>query len=741
MPPELLIWPLPENVKGWSVALKTMAAGLRTLATLTLPVLAPVMPSYCSPTCLRFLHTGVWPTATRPVRRRRRSRSGTITIDNSAIAVRSILLSQGTMFGSTYSAAPVLDSVIQDGAGPVHNALFFTPVLSGAAQITGQSTYAGGSIFAGAGLAGNYWDVTSSTTLGTGDVLLAPGAALRLGAASNLGAGAVVQMPGSASSAGSANVAMAALALTGAGINPASILTSNSGGVLGIDTTYGSPLNMASVGNGMMFLGSIAGGTYSAASLAPNSDGVYRLGGGGQLTVSQNVLTGGNNLIIGQPGGGSPGDGVPWGMALGQGNVKFTASQGLTGTITVNGGFTVTGLIDGVGGEAGMPAYPNTTAEAVLQSSGQPYGKGANTVALNGGNLQFDEPTSGGANTTASIGDLVLNGGPSTLSFINQDYGNIFTIGGPDGIVRNNNASLSIAAAGMGSATVGTRIMVSQSTGPGGIGNVIPAGNNATNGMATVGGVVAPWINYYYTNGAGGQFLAYTANGFVLTTYTVGGVAGSLSFASGSQMVNTVPSDIVEVQNTTASDSSLPAGDHAIYALRSAFRSATITSNGSGAANLIITSGGLSVMGGAPLVIGSTTAAAAVNVKFGGTTSTDGATTEAVIYSGQNNGLVLYNLVTASSLTAIGPGTLSLLNPGTNAIAGPVTIDNGTVVTGNDSSTNTTNGEFALGPGTGSNYVVLNGGEWIVNSDLAATITHNIRVGPAGGCALPFGNG
>ena len=79
-------------------------------------------------------------------------------------------------------------------------------------------------------------------------------------------------------------------------------------------------------------------------------------------------------------------------------------------------------------------------------------------------------------------------------------------------------------------------------------------------------------------------------------------------------------------------------------------------------------------------------------------------------------------------MTATGLGSVTLANASAtsaataNAIPGPVTIDGGTVITNN---------EFALGAGTGTNNVVLNGGQWQANS--GGTISaHNVFMGPAG---------
>ena len=99
-------------------------------------------------------------------------------------------------------------------------------------------------------------------------------------------------------------------------------------------------------------------------------------------------------------------------------------------------------------------------------------------------------------------------------------------------------------------------------------------------------------------------------------------------------------------------------------------------------------------------------------------------------YNGQGN-INLLNLVTAPSLTKIGPGNLTLDNASANsgspnAITGAVTIDSGSISTGQNGAD-----EYSLGSG---NNVVLNGGEWSVFGNGSNTsISHNIQVGPAAG--------
>ena len=537
-----------------------------------------------------------------------------------------------------------------------------------------------------------------------------------------------------------------------------------------------------------MFIGSLSAGTDSgtiAAGAGPGA-GTYRLGGGGgTLTLSNSnaIATLGANLIVDQVGGFDQNN-LPYGVQNGQGTVKFTNSQAnLTGPITVNGGMTAntTGAYSGIL----EFAVPSGTAANL-----QPIGVGTNNVTLNGGSLQFDPPTTANANTAVTIGNLIVNGGPASLTTSahgsnngatsNGNSGSTIAIGGTLGIVRNEGATLFIGLStqqgsqpainvlgpqgqadytntngkGIGalSGSGGTFFAVTNNSlgGPGtgtnpatAIGNFVPAGS-VSNGMATYGLAqtpgdgtnVSPWI-MYNSSGTGGTFLAYTSAGFVPSIPTVGNVPGVLTFATGSQFVNTISSDIVFIQNPTATDASMTA-NQTVFAIESTKSTGTVNIQSTSAApiTLTVTSGGISadeqngnMNFGIAATTGNPTPANGVNVQFGAT-----GTAEAVLFVGSNNGtssMTFLNQLTAGSLTKTGLGSLFILSQGTNTIPGNVTVDEGLIQTGtNGGATGDGIGEFALGSG---NNIVLNGGGWMIQSDTSATITHNILVGAAGG--------
>lgn len=102
------------------------------------------------------------------------------------------------------------------------------------------------------------------------------------------------------------------------------------GGVFGINTTLpaATTLDMATLGGGGMFLGSVNNsGTYSATTLGADN-GVYRLGGGGgTLTFTgAHALSGANDLVAHDP------------RVNGGGTIVLAAPTSFSGTTTVQGG-------------------------------------------------------------------------------------------------------------------------------------------------------------------------------------------------------------------------------------------------------------------------------------------------------------------------------------------------------------------------------------------------------------------
>ena len=657
----------------------------------------------------------------------------------------------------------ILTSVIMDGTGSAGTPLdlqasIFTGNQYEPFNVTGASTYAGGTLIrsaaniinvtaSGATVGTPGIVTTSNASLGTGNLYIEAGGNVRLNSSAsvNTAGGATITVAGDALN--TSVLSLGYVPISQAGLN----ITSTSSGTLGIDTgatNFTLALTMGNLGNGTMFLGSFSTGTYSASSLgvgtnAPTpgtgvSTPTYRLGtGGGQnsnnvLTISgANVITGSANLIVNLPGARDTSNnilGAPIGNFGGQGTVKFTNASGaldpsFTGTITINGGFQE--------GSVG-------TLETAVSTTAGVEPLRTNSIYLVGGNLQLDTPTSGSGRTDLTIGDLNVGGGTTQLSTnaaTNNGTVNKLTIGSATGIVRPANGGvLLISGGGLGSTTQGAQIFALNAS------NANSA--NGSLGMVTIGGITnpAPWI---LTGGQdGGDFMAYTAQGLVTTTYTLAGSVGNVNDATGGTFLNqAVSTDIVRIQNTAGGADSSMTASQAIYALRIALgnnRSPTITSTtASTGVTLSITSGGLTSDGqGNTTTFGSTTAANAVNVYFGnGTAGTvsglaPGATVEGVIWANTNINFI--NVVTAASLSITGgfqETTVVTLTNTANLIAGNIVINSGNVTAVADGSLGTAGGSL--------NNVVLNGGTLTIPT----SVTHNIEVGAPGGGLVFSGGG
>jgi len=227
------------------------------------------------------------------------------------ITIRQSLAARSGLCGRQYSYASrssQCDGGISDGLGNFGNPLImrnhnmYLYIKGDAADMT----YTGGTIIDQCGSDYNdsnrnaNVDVDASSRLGVGDVTILPGGMLNLNAESNIEADKVVTVK-------SSDVANGVVAVSYDGLPE----IEGSGGVLAIDNTFSSDLDMSALGDGDMFLGSRDTGTFSGSSLNPGIGNLYRLGGGFQkkvLTISSSVLTGTAGLQVGcakQRGGGS----------------------------------------------------------------------------------------------------------------------------------------------------------------------------------------------------------------------------------------------------------------------------------------------------------------------------------------------------------------------------------------------------------------------------------------------------
>ena len=213
-----------------------------------------------------------------------------------------------------------------------------TVVLASANSYSGGTTVSAGTLSVGA--AGTLGSNTSGN-----NISISAGTNLVLAASGNVGSNQAIAMNSTSSSLSGIGVGYTPASLSALGINATG--TGTNGGVFGINyvgtagivslATLDSTLN-TSGGTGHRFLGSQTAGTFNGTTLAPASDSVYRLGGGGgSLTLNgTNALTGSASVVIGSP------------SSNGSGTVILSASENFTGGTTINAGILDVGSRCGV---------------------------------------------------------------------------------------------------------------------------------------------------------------------------------------------------------------------------------------------------------------------------------------------------------------------------------------------------------------------------------------------------------
>ena len=356
---------------------------------------------------------------------------------NGASQVIAVNANTATISGSIINSGSTSAALGKSGVG--------TLILSN------TNTYNGGTVVGGGVLS-----ASATGALGSGNVTVNNGSELRLNALNNLGASSTVTL----------NSSVLGVGFTTTQATLASLVTSGSSGVLALNNSQGTALNMAVLGNGKLYLGSSTGGTYSASTLgiAPggtelaNTDGSsatfgsnYYLGGGDNtLTITgQNVLTDQtpdlllanasnsltssnthNSVVIG--------DGSTAGQPNGGGTVDLQASQNYGGSTTVNAGYSL--VLD----YANMGA----TGGNIITSSNPVILGGGNITAL-GANGATDTQTLGGLNTILGTSTVTANSNGATalnlnLGTINAGVGTTieFIRSGSAATITTNNSSL-----------------------------------------------------------------------------------------------------------------------------------------------------------------------------------------------------------------------------------------------------------------------------------------------------------
>ena len=541
-----------------------------------------------------------------------------------------------------------------------------------------------------------YGEVAAGTTarLGSGNVLVLPGARFRASATTNIDPTSKVQVRSSNLAMGEFNLEM----LNADG----SMMDSLSSGIFYISQNTNAVTSLASLGNGQMFLGArYTGTTYNieqvlfAPTLQPCSDDVYRFTARSSYSNVLRIGGTGNNAVLSDTTGHIRS--VQVGSNKINGGIGLGPNNSSPGVVRLDGDFqTYSGGTDVVG-----QTLQNQLAGAT--TNGTPFGTGA--VRLHGGGISIAYGTGGGMGNVSS---LSFEGG----SWVDagNSAGSGFTINtvALGSATRVNSGVLYLQGPLLGAST--------------GIRGFVKIASNApaydTNQTAAM---VAP---YFLTNTGTVDFVDYGANGFGRVAYTASnsdvatwnmGKIAALPISTTSTLTANTDIWAIRVMNTVAAP----------------WSAVQVNSN-----RLTIGSGGL-ILGVPCNLIGTNTFGG--TLRFGSTLA-DGANfvaKEAVIYvgdPGSNSGrtAIVYPQITAAAgVTKVGWGGLKLANS-TNSFTGDINVLEGTL----EFDGTNDDGTF----GTTTNKIILDGGALqMVPSGATGNINREIVIGDLNG-AIGVGN-
>ena len=366
--------------------------------------------------------------------------SGTITVDRTSSAPRGLLGSQEGSLRFNNISGNIIDSA---------TGIYSQPVVMRQGDVSGLgNTYSTGTLIESP----NYYnqpnenvEVFAGSKLGTGNVELLPGGRLKLReAAANIASGAKVYVP--------ANGLQAAQVEINEDIVP-SFLSSDSNGILALAGNNTLITDMATLGNGSMFLGG-TGGNLSSATLAPGAGSTYRFAT--------------NNTTDQFPGGSTPPANFTVSAVLG--DVGATSSNVLVGTTAYSTNTAGRTILNAVNAYTGSTSVVNGNFGVMAQATGSALGA---TTALNmkGGSFEFVGVT--GVVGTAAVPATSFDGSNSQIGTRLGGAGSTLDLN-LGAVTRSNRGTASVYA---GSGTLGTSQNVRVNSG-------LPATN----------GIVAPWV-------------------------------------------------------------------------------------------------------------------------------------------------------------------------------------------------------------------------------------------------------
>ncbi|MGC3968307.1 MAG: autotransporter-associated beta strand repeat-containing protein [Pirellulales bacterium] len=327
-------------------------------------------------------------------------------------------------------------------------------------------------------------DLRANSNLGSGNILVNPGAAIQFNSTSNVVSswtGVLDLRSNTMANYGilrlAANAPLSSFNLRignlggpqdgqffnllgGAGIN--GIGRNNGGAIIALNTTYSQALNMLKIGDGTAYLGSTTNGvglngSYNASTLGVGRGNLYRLGAGGSTLyigsdmANTDILTGTAGLIVGMPQSVLNNDNMNGGN--GRGTVILMTANNYTGATTVNrgsvlefrgtlatSGFSTWGVLTAAGlGGTFLNAAGTDNRVAVTLRPGSELGFDnssgllPNTAAFAQGRWDDDTPIALNSTILRMIGNRDVE--------VTETVGNVSVAGGSQIIVRRDYAS------------------------------------------------------------------------------------------------------------------------------------------------------------------------------------------------------------------------------------------------------------------------------------------------------------
>ncbi|NBV33796.1 MAG: hypothetical protein EBR81_08450, partial [Proteobacteria bacterium] len=532
----------------------------------------------------------------------------------------------------------------------------------------GSTAFSGG-VYANPGALvkfGTTLSASGTAQAGIGNLYINPGGSIQLEGLGNINTvfGQKIEVRSTANSLG--------ILQLGATMDPASVVSSNSTGLLLLPTTQSTALNMGTLGDGSFQLAGAA--TYSATTLGAGVGGVYRIGGNGQnltiIAANNNVLTGTASALFGS-------------LASAGGTLYLNNTNDYNGGTTVARATSVNITSGGANSPLGSGAVDLFGSLQVYGANGSLVNGGTNRNAMvlhPGAQLQLGDTTTLNADRWSDSASMLLNG----ASLIYGGSNNTETIGAltyarGSRITINNGTTLKATLQAAGSLTRGT------------FGTLVfnaddsNFGTNAANTDNFVFSGAAPTLTNgmlpaYMVEAQANKFLTISGSFLIDATDTLTALGAGIT--AGTDRVALTSAGVTLVDNPV------------VYALRTNQN----INNGAGQFNTITLSGG--TVGGGLLVYGANTIQP--NIKSG----TSGQY-ELPVYN--SAAVTLSGDISANGITKFGTGVLTIgKDQGDAARGSGLGYNKGWVVNEGQLTLSTFGGLGNVGTAGNPNLVYLN---------------------------------